>query len=75
MKKKSLKPINQLFSPGTSRIGKQVSFLFTSIGSAITSIAVVMESQKTWIIASAVITVVGALIGNLMKKDEELDDI
>jgi hypothetical protein len=72
MTKKSLKPLNQLFSPGTTRLGKQISFAFTTIGTTLTSVAVVMESSKVLIITSAVLTILGSLIGNLMKKDEEL---
>lgn len=72
MKKKTLRPINQLFTPGTTRIGKQVSFAFITIGTTLTSIAAVTETNKIVIISSAVLTVIGSLLGNLMKKDDEI---
>jgi len=72
MKKKVLKPLNQLFSPGTTRIGKQFSFAFITIGTTLTTVAAVTESSKLLTIISAVLTVVGSLLGNLMKRDNEL---
>ncbi len=72
MKNKNLKPLNQLFTPGTTRLGKQISFAFTTIGTTLTSVAVMVELSKWVVILSAALTIAGAIIGNLMKKDEEI---